>query len=83
MTTANHDPPRVPLNSGEIKLGGKLVSISEVLAGEAVGGVETHTGDRIVRYADIELGIIDKKTSKFSRFGAARRGRASGQGEYA
>ncbi len=57
--------------SGEIKWGGKLVFISEVLAGEAVGVAETHTGDWIVRYADIDLGTIDKKTSKFRLFGAA------------
>ncbi len=72
---ADHAERRVR-PSGEIKWGGKLVFISEVLAGEAVGVAETHTGDWIVRYADIDLGTIDQKTSKFRRFSAARPGRA-------
>lgn len=72
---ADHAERRVR-TSGEIKWGGKLIFISEVLAGEPVGVAETHTGDWIVRYADTDLGTIDKKTSKFRRFSAARPGRA-------
>ncbi len=68
---ADHAERRVRPN-GEIKWGGNLVFISEVLAGEPVGVAETHTGDWIVRYADIDLGTIDRKTSKFRRFSAAR-----------
>ena len=72
---ADHAERRVR-TSGEIKWGGKLIYVSEVLAGEPVGVAETRTGDWIVRYADIDLGTIDRKTSKFRRFGAARPGRA-------
>jgi hypothetical protein len=72
---ADHAERRVR-TSGEIKWGGKLIYVSEVLTGEPVGVAETRTGDWIVRYADIDLGTIDRKTSKFHRFSAARPGRA-------
>ena len=57
---------------GSIKWGGDLVFISETLKGEPVGIAETDSGDWIVRFADIDLGIIDRRT----RFCAARPGRA-------
>jgi transposase InsO family protein len=71
---ADHAERRVRSN-GEIKWGGNFIFISEVLAGEPVGVAETQTGDWIVRYANIDLGVIDKKTSNFRRFSAARPGR--------
>ena len=49
---------------GSIKWGGDLVFITEPLAGEPVGIVETESGHWIVRFADIDLGIIDHKTKK-------------------
>ena len=61
---------------GSIKWGGDLVFISETLAGEPVGVAETDSGDWIVRFADIDLGIIDRRTKKLHGFRAARPGRA-------
>ena len=60
---------------GSIKWGGDLVFIAEPLAGEPVGIAETESGHWIVRFADIDLGIIDHKTKKLHRFRAARPGR--------
>ena len=61
--------------SGEIKGGGELVFISESLIGEPVGIAETDQGDWIVRFATIDLGIIDRTTKRLRRFAAARPGR--------
>ena len=46
--------------NGAIKWAGDLVFISEVLIGEPVAVEETEQGERRVRYADVELGFIDK-----------------------
>ena len=61
---------------GSIKWGGELVFVSEPLAGETVGIAETDSGHWIVRFADIDLGIIDRRTKKLHGFRAARPGRA-------
>ena len=61
---------------GSIKWGGDLVFVSEPLAGETVGIAETGSGHWIVRFADIDLGIIDRRTKKLHGFRAARPGRA-------
>jgi len=61
---------------GSIKWGGELVFISQPLAGETVGIAETDSGHWIVRFADIDLGIIDRRTKKLHGFRAARPGRA-------
>ena len=61
---------------GSIKWGGDLVFISETLMGEPVGIAETDSGDWIVRFAEIDLGIIDRRTKKLHGFGAARPDRA-------
>ncbi len=60
---------------GSIKWGGDLVFIAEPLAGETVGIAETESGHWIVRFFDIDLGVIDHKTKKLHRFRAARPGR--------
>ena len=60
---------------GSIKWSGDLVFISQPLAGETVGIAETDSGHWIVRFADIDLGIIDCRTKKFHGFRAARPGR--------
>ncbi len=65
--------------TGEIKWGGELVFLSQALAGEPVGIAETQDGDWIVRFCDITLGIIDRRTNKLRRFGAARPGRAKAE----
>ena len=64
---------------GSIKWGGDLVFISSPLAGEPVGIAETDSGDWIVRFADIDLGIIDRRTKRLHGFRAARPGRPEAQ----
>ena len=71
---AEHAVRRVRSN-GEIRWGGELVFISEALIGEPVGVAETDSGDWIVRFADVPLAIIDRRTRKLRRFTAARPGR--------
>jgi len=71
---ADHAVRRVRSN-GEIKWGGEFVFVSETLTGEIVGVAETEGGDWIVRFADIDLGLIDRKTKRLRRFTAARPGR--------
>jgi len=68
---ADHAIRRVR-SSGDIKWGGDFVFISEALIGEPVGVAETQHGDWIVRFADINLGTIDRKTKKLRRFTAGR-----------
>ena len=62
-------------SSGEIKWAGRSVFISETLAGEPVGIAETTEGDWLVRYANIDLGIIDPKRRRLIRFVPPRSGR--------
>ena len=64
---AGHAVRRVRPN-GEIKWSGDLVFLSEALAGEPVGIAETEPGDWLVRFADVELGIIDRHTKKLPPF---------------
>jgi hypothetical protein len=52
-----------------------LIYISEALAGELIGLVVLPSGDHIARFATIDLGVISRGTSDFTRFGAARPGR--------
>jgi transposase InsO family protein len=54
-------------SKGEIKWGGELVFVSEVLAGEPVGVAETDSGDWRVCFFDVELGFIDRRTRKLCR----------------
>jgi putative transposase len=77
---ADHAVRRVRSN-GEIKWGGDFVFISEVLVNEPVGIAETKDGDWIVRFADIDLGIIDHKHKKLRRFTAPRPGRRKAAAE--
>ncbi len=56
--------------TGEIKWGGERVFISEALAGEPVGIAEGENGDWLVRFASVDLGIIDRRTKKLTRFTA-------------
>ena len=70
---ADHQVERV-LGKGEIRCGDELLYISEALAGELVGVAELPTGDRVVRFANIDLGVIAAGSTKFRRFGAARPG---------
>jgi transposase InsO family protein len=61
---------------GEIKWGGELIYVSEALVGEPVGIAETETGDWIVRFADVPLGLIDRRNHKLRPFAPARPGRS-------
>jgi transposase InsO family protein len=54
-------------SNGEIKWAGDLIFISEVLVGEPVAIVETARGDLSVRFADIELGLIDHRSRRLRR----------------
>jgi len=77
---ADHAVRRVR-TSGEIKWGGQLIYINEALAGEPVGVAETEAGDWIVRFADIDLGLIDRKTGKLRRVMAGRPARHNAKPE--
>jgi len=68
---ADHAVRKVRSN-GEIRWGGDMIFLSEALIGEPVGIAETEAGDWLVRFADIDLGIIDRRTKKLRRFTAAR-----------
>ncbi len=70
---ADHQVRRVRPN-GEIKWRGERVFVSEALAGEPVGLVETAGGDWMVRFAELELGLIGRKSGKLRRVPAARPG---------
>jgi transposase InsO family protein len=71
---ADHVVRRVRSN-GEIKWRGGLIFLSEVLAGERVGIAETETGEHIVRFAGLDLGLINRAGTKLRRFTAPRPGR--------
>ena len=58
--------------NGEIKWRGEHIFLSQVLSGEPIGITETQTGDWRVCFADIELGIIDRRTKKLRRVTAGR-----------
>jgi len=77
---ANHAVRRVRPD-GSIKCGGALVFVSEALAGELVGVAETPNGNWLVRFAYLNLGVIDRRTQKLICFAAGRppRGPASSE----
>jgi transposase InsO family protein len=57
--------------SGEIKWKNQLVFVSEPLAGEPVGLFEGEDGKHLVRYFDLDLGVIDRN-GRFQRFAPQR-----------
>jgi hypothetical protein len=59
-------------SNGEIRWGGAMIFLSEALIGEPVGIAETEAGDWLIRFADIDLGIIDRRSKKLRRFTASR-----------
>ncbi len=67
-------------SSGEIKWAGRSFFISETLAGEQVGIGETIDGEWLVRYAKIDLGILDLKRKRLIRFFPPRSGRKEATG---
>jgi putative transposase len=68
---ADHAVRKVGSN-GEIRWGGAMIFFSEALIGEPVGVAETEPGDWLVRFAEIDLGVIDRRTKRLRRFTAAR-----------
>ena len=62
-------------SNGEIRWGGELIFLSETLIGEPVGIAETEEGDWIVRFADLPLGLIDRRTRTLRPYAPARPGR--------
>lgn len=75
---ADHQVRRVH-NSGEIKWKGGLVFVGEALVHELVGVAELQTGDHVVRFCDLDIGLIDRR-GLFTRF-APRRERLREPGE--
>ena len=58
--------------TGEIKWRGKLIFVSQVLAGEPIGIRELEDGHWLLRFANVDLGLLDRRSQKFHRFGPGR-----------
>ena len=58
--------------SGEIKWKGAMLFVSEALIGEAVALSQRDDGHWSVRFADVPLLLIDRKTQKIARYGPGR-----------
>jgi transposase InsO family protein len=71
---ADHQVRRVR-SSGEIRWNGEFVFVSEALIGEFVGIAELETGDHVVRFCDLDIGLIDRR-GRFARFAPPRPGRS-------
>lgn len=71
---ADYESRRVRHN-GEIRWRGSTYYISETLVGEPVGVTETDSGNAVVRFATVDLGIIDPRRERFHPFTPPRPGR--------
>lgn len=69
---ADHQIRRVR-SRGQIQWQGEDVFVSEALIGELVGIAELETGDHVVRFCDMDIGLIDCH-GRFRRFAAPRDG---------
>ena len=69
---ADHQARRVRSN-GEIKWKGEFIFIGEALVDELVGVAELETGDHVVRFCDLDIGIIDRR-GLFARFAPPHEG---------
>jgi transposase InsO family protein len=67
---ADHAVRRVR-RTGVIMWKGELLFISEALVGEPVGIAELETGDHVVRFCDLDIGLIDR-CGRFRRFAPLR-----------
>ncbi len=65
-------------SNGEIRWGGELIFLSETLVGEPVGVAETESGDWLVSFAEVPLGLIERRSRKLRPFGPARPARPGG-----
>jgi transposase InsO family protein len=71
---ADHQVRRVR-STGEIMWKGSAVFVSEALVGELVGVAQLETGDHVVRFCDVDVGLIDRR-GVFRRFAPPRPGRS-------
>jgi transposase InsO family protein len=71
---ADHAVRRVRGN-GTIKWGGELIFVAEALIDEPVGVAQTETGEFIVRFCGMDLGLIDRAGKTMRRFTSPRPGR--------
>jgi transposase InsO family protein len=69
---ADHQVRRVR-SAGEIKWKGEFIFISDALINELVGIAELETGDLVVRFCDLDIGLINRR-GLFSRFAPPRGG---------
>jgi transposase InsO family protein len=69
---AEHQVRRVR-SSGEILWRGGRTFVGEALVGELVGIAELETGDYVVRFCDLDIGLINRR-GVFSRFAPPRTG---------
>ena len=69
---ADHEVRRVR-RKGEIVWRGRAIFISQALPGELVGIAELETGDHVVRFCHLDLGLIDR-AGRFRRFAPPRAG---------
>lgn len=69
---ADHQTRRVR-SSGEIKWQGQFVFVSEALIDQLVGIAELETGDHVVRFCGLDVGLIDRR-GLFTRFAPPRDG---------
>ena len=67
---ADHQARRVH-SKGEIKWKGDFIFIGEALVDELVGIAELETGDHVVRFCDLDVGLIDRR-GLFTRFAPLR-----------
>ena len=69
---ADHQTRRVR-RSGEIKWQGEFIFVSEALVDQLVGVAELETGDHVVRFCNLDVGLIDRR-GLFTRFAPPREG---------
>jgi transposase InsO family protein len=69
---ADHQTRRIR-TTGEIKWRSESVFVSEALVGQLVGIAELETGDHVVRFCGLDIGIIDRR-GLFIRFAPPREG---------
>ena len=75
---ADHAVRRVR-SSGEIMWKGERVFVSAALVGELVGIAELESGDHVVRFCELDIGLLDRRGT-FVRFAPPRPGRGEPDG---
>ena len=75
---ADHDVRRVR-NNGHLRWRGEEVYVGSALGGEPVGLLGLPSGDWLVRFMSVDLGVLDRRGKAFLPYAAARPGRRVGQ----